>query len=66
MVIIFSLAYVMKTSFKESPFVGHRYVSEFAAANIKLPEGVAEVNVSFTIRLCDGVYKESTQDVFIH
>ena len=54
---------LVRTSLAESLFLRHRYVPEFAAENIEVPEGVAEARVSFGIRLSHGVYKEKDMPI---
>ena len=49
----------------ESPFVRHRYVPEFQAASVELPESLTIATVKFKIRLSDGVSKKKTKHISV-
>ena len=49
--------------FNESPFVKHRYVVEYVAHNIQVPQGIDRVRIAFSIRLSDGVSRKETKTI---
>ena len=53
----------MSGQLTQSPFLRHRYVPDFVAHDVEVPEGVSMATITFSIQLSDGVFKKKTKGV---